>query len=177
MVDRFVGTGSADVDLLKMFGAKSKNHHLNYKLNLSYSKTHAKDKTFISAWIQSNRVYLDKSNERLTKGSRDYSDALIENTLTYDGTFGKHNLNLVVGQTFEEEHTDLLTGWGIEMNEPYILQLQNSSKQVSESFEYKHALASYIGRLNYNFADRYLLSAVVRRDGSSRLSKNIRLYQ
>lgn len=174
MVDRFVGTGSADVDLLKMFGAKSKNHHLNYKLNLSYSKTHAKDKTFISAWIQSNRVYLDKSNERLTKGSRDYSDALIENTLTYDGTFGKHNLNLVVGQTFEEEHTDLLTGWGIEMNEPYILQLQNSSKQVSESFEYKHALASYIGRLNYNFADRYLLSAVVRRDGSSRLSKNIR---
>lgn len=117
---------------------------------------------------------MDKSNERLTKGSRDYSDALIENTLTYDGTFGKHNLNLVVGQTFEEEHTDLLTGWGIEMNEPYILQLQNSSKQVSESFEYKHALASYIGRLNYNFADRYLLSAVVRRDGSSRLSKNIR---
>lgn len=85
LVDRFVGTASADVDLLNMVGVHSNNHHLNYKINLSYSKTHAKDKTWIPSWIQSNRVYLAKSNETLTKGSRDYSDALVENTLTYDG--------------------------------------------------------------------------------------------
>lgn len=35
-------------------------------------------------------------------------------------------------------------------------------------------MASFIGRLNYNFAERYLFSLVLRRDGSSRLSKNIR---
>ena len=174
LVDRFVGTASADVDLFKMVGFESKNHKLHYNINLSYSKTEAKDKTWISAWIQSNRVYLDKSNERLTKTSRNYTDALIENTLMYEGNIGKHNINLVVGQTYEEETTNLLTGWGINFSEPYFLQLQNGKDTYSESFEYKHALASYIARLNYNYADRYLLSAVVRRDGSSRLTKDIR---
>lgn len=174
LVDRFVGTASAEVDLLDMLGIKSKNHKLNYKINLSYSKTHAQDHTWIPAWIQSNRVYLDKSNERLTKSSRTYSDALIENILTYDGTFGKHHVNLVAGQTYEEENSNTLTGWGIELSEPYYLQLQNSKTTHAESFETKHALASYIGRLNYDFDGKYLISGVIRRDGSSRLSKNIR---
>ena len=173
-VDRFVGTASADVDLFNMLGIKSKNHSLHYNINLSYSKTHAKDFTWIAAWAQSNRVYLDKSNEKLTKGSRDYTDALIENTLTYDGTIGKHHLNVVVGQTYEEEYTDELTGWGVNFPEPYFLQLQNASSTYSSSYENKHAIASYIGRINYNYDEKYLLSAVVRRDGSSRLSKNIR---
>ena len=173
-VDRFVGTASADVDLFDMVGLKLKNHSLHYNINLSYSKTHCKDFTWIAAWAQSNRVYLDKSNEKLTKGSRDYTDALIENTLTYDGTIGKHHVNVVVGQTYEEEYTDELTGWAVNFPEPYFLQLQNGASTYSSSYEYKHAIASYIGRINYNYDEKYLLSAVVRRDGSSRLSKNIR---
>lgn len=173
-VDRFVGTASADVDLLKMIGVDSKNHKLNYKLNLSYSKTNCKDFTWIPSWVQSNRVYLAKSNERLTKASRIYSDALIENVLTYDGTIGNHHINVIAGQTFEEENTDLLTGWGLDFTEPYFLQLQNGSDTYSESFEYKHAILSYIGRINYNYDDRYLFSATVRRDASSRLTRNIR---
>ena len=76
-VDRFVGTASADVDLFNMVGIKSKNHSLHYNINLSYSKTHAKDFTWIAAWAQSNRVYLNKGNGKLTKVSRDYSDALM----------------------------------------------------------------------------------------------------
>lgn len=174
IVDRFVGTASADVDLLDMIGIKSKNHTLHYNINLSYSKTFAKDHTWIPSWVQSNRVYLDKSNERLTKGQRTYADALIENTLTYDGTFGKHHVNLVVGQTYEEENTNTLTGEGISFPEPYFLQLNNAATTHAYSYESKHAIASYIGRLNYNYDEKYLLSAVIRRDGSSRLSKNIR---
>ena len=173
-VDRFVGTASADVDLFDMVGLKLKNHSLHYNINLSYSKTHCKDFTWIAAWAQSNRVYLDKSKEKLTKGSRDYTDDLIENTLTYDGTIGKHHVNVVVGQTYEEEYTDELTGWAVNFPEPYFLQLQNGASTYSSSYEYKHAIASYIGRINYNYDEKYLLSAVVRRDGSSRLSKNIR---
>ena len=174
VVDRFVGTGSADVDLLQMLGIKSKNHKLNYKINLSYSTTSANDKTWIPAWVQSNRVYLAKENERLNKDHRKYTDALIENTLTYDGTFGLHHANLVVGQTYEEEHTNELHGWGVNFSEPYFLQLQNANDTYSSSYEYQHSLASYIARLNYDYDGKYLLSAVVRRDGSSRLTKDIR---
>ena len=174
IVDRFVGTASADVDLLEMFGVKSKNHKFSYKLNLSYSTTHANDHTWVSAWIQSNRVYLDKSNERLTKAHRKYTDALIENFLTYEGTFGKHHANLVAGHTYEEEHTNTLAAWGVELNEPYYLQVQNSKNTYGESFDWPHALESYFARLNYDFDGKYLISAIVRRDGSSRLTKDIR---
>ena len=174
LVDRLVVTGSADVDLLKMLGVDSKNHKLTYKLNLSYSTTHATDKTWISAWIQSNRVYLAKENERLTKAHRHYGDFLVENTLNYEGTIGKHHINLLGGVTYEEENTNTLSAWGLNYPEPYFLQIQNAEKQNGDSYEYKHALNSYIGRLNYDYDGKYLLSAVIRRDGSSRLTKSIR---
>ena len=174
IVDRVVATGSADFDLLKMVALQSKNHKLNYKLNLSYSKTNAQDKTWIAAWIQSNRVYLDKSNERLTENKRTYSDFLVENTLTYDGTIGLHHVNLLGGITYEEENTHLLNAWGINLTEPYYLHPQKAETREAESFEYKHAITSFIGRLNYDYDGRYLLSFVIRRDGSSRLTKDIR---
>lgn len=174
LVDRFVGTASADVDLLEMLGVKSKNHKLNYKLNLSYSTTHANDRIWIPAWIQSNRVYLAKENERLQKQHRKYSDALIENTLTYDGTLGLHHVNLVVGQTYEEENTSTLWAEGVNLNEPYFLQIQNSGTKNASSYEYKHSLASYLARLNYDYDGKYLLSGIVRRDGSSRLNPDSR---
>ena len=174
IVDRFVGTASADVDLLGMLGIKNKNHQLTYKINLSYSTTSANDKTWIPAWIQSNRVYLAKENERLTKAHRKYTDALIENTLTYDGTIGLHHANIVVGQTFEQENTNTLSATGVNLSEPYFLQLQNASSWSADSYEYKHTLASYLARLNYDYDGKYLVSGIVRRDGSSRLSKDIR---
>ena len=174
IVDRFVGTASADVDLLKMVGVESKDHNLTYKINLSYSTTSCNDKTWIPAWIQSNRVYLAKENERLTKAHRKYTDALIENTLTYDGTIGLHHANLVVGQTFEQENTNTLDATGVNLSQPYFLQLQNASDWSANSIELKHTLASYLARLNYDFDGKYLVSGIIRRDGSSRLSKDIR---
>ena len=174
IVDRFVGTASADVDLLNMIGIKSDNHKLTYKINLSYSTTSCNDKTWIPAWIQSNRVYLAKENERLTKTHRKYTDALIENTLTWDGTMGLHHVNLVAGQTFQQENTNTLGATGVNLSQPYFLQLQNASDWSADSYEYKHTLASYLARLNYDFDGKYLISGIVRRDGSSRLSKDIR---
>ena len=174
IVDRFVGTASADVDLLNMVGIKSDNHKLTYKINLSYSTTSCNDKTWIPAWIQSNRVYLAKENERLTKTHRKYTDALIENTLTWDGTMGLHHVNLVAGQTFQQENTNTLGATGVNLSQPYFLQLQNASDWSADSYEYKHTLASYLARLNYDFDGKYLISGIVRRDGSSRLSKDIR---
>ncbi len=174
LVDRFNGTLSANVDLLKMIGIESKNHKLSYNINLAYNKTLVSGKTWVGAWIQSNRVYLDKTNERLDENKRTYTDALIENTLTYDGTIGKHHINLVGGQTYEEENTHDLNGWAKNFTEPYYLQLQNGASRDASTYEYKHAITSYFARLNYDFDGKYLLSAIVRRDGSSRLTKSIR---
>ena len=170
VVDRIVATGSATVDLLDMLGAKSQNHKLDYTLNLSYSKTNCKDFTFVPSFIQSTTNYLSKSNERLSQGYRAYSDFLVENYLTYDGKFGKHHLNTVAGMTFERELTYNLSAWGNNMPEPYYLQIGNATDRDANSSQFEHVLASYIGRVTYDYDSRYLFQATVRRDGSSRLS-------
>ena len=170
VVDRIVATGSATVDLLDMFGAKNQNHKLDYTLNLSYSKTNCKDFTFVPSFIQSTTNYLSKSNERLSQGYRAYSDFLVENYLTYDGKLGKNHLNAVAGITFERELTYNLSAWGNNMPEPYYLQIGNATDRDANSSQFEHVLASYIGRLTYDYDSRYLFQATVRRDGSSRLS-------
>ncbi len=169
-VDRIVASGSADVDLLDMVGRKNNNHKLNYILNVSYSRTTAKDLTFIPAFIQSTTNYLSKTDENLLEGYRSYSDALIENTLNYDGKIGRHHINALIGQTFERELFHTLTGKGVDMTEPYYLQVNNATTTSSASAESEHVLASYIGRINYDFDGKYLISLTGRRDGSSRLS-------
>lgn len=174
LVDRIVATGSADVNLLKMVGFENKNHKLNYKLNLSYSKTYGQYKNWISAWIQSSRVYMDKSNETLTKETRNWTDFLVENTLTYDATFSLHHFNLLGGITYQEEGYNSLYGEAKNIPEPYFLQIGNGTTRNSSSFESKHALTSFIGRLIYDYDSKYLLSFILRRDGSSRLTKDIR---
>ena len=172
IVDRIVATGSANVDLLGMFGAKSQNHKLEYNLNLSYSRTYARDFTFIPAFILSTSNYLTKENETLNQGYRSYTDGLIENFVTYDGKMGKHHLNIVAGHTFQRESHHSLTGIGTTMPEPYYLQVGNAEKRNASSYESEHVLTSYIGRVNYDYGERYLFQATVRRDGSSRLSND-----
>ena len=170
LVDRIVTTGSATADLLDMVGLKNENHKFEYNLNLSYSRTFAKDFTFVPSFIQSTTNYLSKSNERLSEGYRSFSDFLVENYLTYDGKFGLHHLNTVAGMTFERELYHTLSGWGNNLPEPYYLQVGNAAERDASSYESEHVLASYIGRLTYDYDGRYLLQATVRRDGSSRLS-------
>jgi TonB-linked SusC/RagA family outer membrane protein len=169
-VDRIVASGSLNVDLINMVGLTSSNHKIDYNLNLAYSRTYAKDLTFFPAFIQSTTNYLSKSDENLTEGYRNYSDVLVENTITYDGSIGRNHINAIVGQTFERELYHTLTGKGITLPEPYYLQVNNAEETSSTSYESEHVLASFVGRVNYNFDEKYLISATARRDGSSRLS-------
>lgn len=171
-VDRIVASGSANVDLIDMAGTASNNHKLNYNLNLSYSKTYAKDFTFVPAFIQSTTNYLSKSNETLAEGYRNYGATLVENTITYDGKFGLHHLNAIAGQTFQRELFHTLGGTGVTMPEPYYLQVTNAATRSSTSQESEHVMTSYFGRLIYDFDEKYLLSATVRRDGSSRFASD-----
>jgi len=173
-VDRVVTSGSLNVDLIGMVGRKSSNHMLDYNLNLSYSRTTAKDFTFVPAFIQSTTNYLSKGDENLIEGYRNYSDVLAENTLNYDGKFGRNHVNMVVGQTFQRELYHTLTSKGVNMPEPYYLQINNAKETSGTSYESEHVLASYVGRINYSFDDKYLISATARRDGSSRLSSGDR---
>ncbi len=174
VVDRVVASGSAIVDLLGMFKRHSTNRKLDYTINLSYSKTFAKDFTFVPAFIQSTTNYLAKTDEELFEGYRNYGNALFENYLTYDGKVGRNNFNLVVGQTFERNLFHTSTSRGVNIPEPYYLQVDNAADTYGASGESEIVMASYIGRFNYNFDEKYLLSLTARYDGDSRLSSKDR---
>jgi len=174
VVDRIVGTGSATVDFLDMLNAKSSNHKFNYNLNVSYGKTYAKDLTFVPAFIQSTTNYLSDSNENLSEGYRNYTNALVENTFNYEGTLGRNHINAVVGQTYEHFQSHTLTGTGVNLPEPFYLQVNNAEETNATSYESESLLTSLLGRINYDFDEKYLLSATIRRDGSSRLSSEDR---
>jgi TonB-linked SusC/RagA family outer membrane protein len=174
VVDRLVATGSADVDILKMIGAESKNQKLTYKLNLSYSKTYGNYTTWLPAFIESSKKYLSKNDETLTKEKRNWSDFLVENTINYDATFGLHHFNLLAGITYQEEGYNNIVGIAKNLSEPYFLQVGNGESRTTSSYESKHAMTSILGRLIYDYDGKYLLSFILRRDGSSRLTKDIR---
>jgi TonB-linked SusC/RagA family outer membrane protein len=169
-VHRLQASGGANVDFMDMFGATNSDHRLNYNLNLAYSITNVRDHTFIPAFIQSSTNYLTKSNEVLAKENREYLTSLVENTVTYDGNFGRSHLNVLVGQTFQRDYYHRTRGTGNTLSEPYYLHLNNADETASFSDENESYLLSYLGRILYEFDEKYLLTATVRRDASSRLS-------
>lgn len=173
-VDRFVASGSANVDLLDMVGRKNANHKLNYILNLSYSKTFVQDFTFVPSFIQSTTNYLTKDNEVLTQGYTNYTNSLVENTLNYEGNFGKHHLNAIAGLTFQQDLNHNLSARGVNLNEPYVLQVDNAETTYGASGEGDHYLYSQFGRILYDFDQKYLITASIRRDGSSNFSPKYR---
>ncbi len=174
-VDRVVGTANASVDLLDMVRLKNPDHKLSYNINLSYSKTYCKDFVWLPSWYQSSKLTHAVADSRLDQGYRQYTDALIENTLNYEGTIADmHHISAVIGQTYEAEKYHTVAAWGYGYNAPYYLQISQATNRDATSYESEHRLASYIGRLNYDFDQKYLISATVRRDGSSRLSSDYR---
>ena len=99
---------------------------------------------------------------------------LNENTLTFDRTINdNHNINILVGFTFQKERNEIsdLTGLNFPNDNVQTLNaaqtIQNGVTRVEE-----WSLLSYLSRVQYDYKDKYLISASIRRDGSSRFGKN-----
>jgi len=96
---------------------------------------------------------------------------LIENTLNYNKTFGQHSLGVLVGYTRQTylERAASAGGRNTVNSTIRVLNGVNDVPNVSGD-QQEFSLVSYLGRLTYSFDDRYLLTANIRRDGSSRFS-------
>ena len=97
---------------------------------------------------------------------------LIENTLTYSKNFGtQHSFEAVAGYTRQTLSARFANAEGRNTVNDIVRVLNgvNDVPVVSGTLQ-EFALVSYLGRINYSFGDRYLLTANIRRDGSSRFS-------
>ncbi|MEO5681684.1 MAG: TonB-dependent receptor [Chitinophagaceae bacterium] len=95
---------------------------------------------------------------------------LWENTLAYDKTFGAHAINFVGGISAQKNTNNLMGGGGIPPNN-VIRDLGQVSNLVLDQFgngQYISTLASEFARLTYKFADKYIITGTIRRDGSSK---------
>lgn len=95
---------------------------------------------------------------------------LNENTLTFNKKFNNHSLNLVAGLTFQE---NAYNRYGMSaINLPYeskgLSGLSDGEQQPVTSTLSDWSMMSYLGRVNYNYKSRYLLTASFRADGSSK---------
>ena len=112
-----------------------------------------------------------------TRFSRNLRTSLTTNmthTLQYENTFGKHTINLLAGyeETIFETERIGLTGVGFQFPD---LQLATQGNNVSNSESIdQFALRGWLGRLNYNYDDRYLVTFNLRNDESSRFAPGFR---
>lgn len=144
---------------------------LRYRLNFGPDFSDFRDGTYIDA----NSVANGGSTSYASKVDSSTFSYTLDNLLYYDRTIGDHSfgVTLLASRTYYKMEMDSITGNGV----PLSSQLWNAltSGTVTGALSTKsnlteQQLLSYMGRLNYAFKDKYLLTVSAREDGSSVLS-------
>ncbi|WP_171062754.1 TonB-dependent receptor [Larkinella sp. C7] len=94
---------------------------------------------------------------------------LVENTLSYSTDVGAHRISAVVGQTAHKNVSDWVsvTALDFQNEQLQVINGSNDTQRRASGTGSLYSLASYLGRVNYSYKERYLLSVSMRRDGSS----------
>lgn len=101
---------------------------------------------------------------------------LSELTLNYKKRFGNQDLNVLFGTTAQQFNANDLTsqgsGFPSDATKTDNLSLGDPTRFIATSSRSRNSLLSYLGRVNYNIAEKYLLTGSLRIDGSSRFGEN-----
>lgn len=115
-----------------------------------------------------------RTTSAVTKRSETFSNQIWDNVLTYNDSFGDHNLTVMLGSSFRDDAWTMLTARGEDIPSIdqevawYISQAGTiNTASVSDGGSRQYGL-SYFGRVSYNFNDKYLLYGTLRADGSSK---------
>jgi TonB-linked SusC/RagA family outer membrane protein len=104
--------------------------------------------------------------------SRDFT-WLNENTLTYDKTIReKHRINILAGFTSQKAHSENAYLSGINFPNDLVQTLNAATISSGGTGVSEWSLLSYLGRINYSYESKYLATATIRRDGSSRFGED-----
>ncbi|MGZ3765757.1 MAG: SusC/RagA family TonB-linked outer membrane protein, partial [Mucilaginibacter sp.] len=117
----------------------------------------------------SNNLHYDRQAGRSTGN---YSNYTIENYLSYNHSFGKHNISLTAGTSYiDAGNSEGLSAIGTGMLTDAVKDIAVAPTITGSSYSGYYTqfgdVQSYYGRLIYSYDDKYILSASIRRDGSS----------
>ena len=112
-------------------------------------------------------------NANLRDTQNRYWSWLSETTVTYAKSFGEHNFDILGGYTVQQYRSDYSEISGSNFNDDRIQTINQALVKNNPSMDVQEwSMISYLARLNYDYKGRYLLSASIRRDGSSRFGQN-----
>ena len=162
-------------------------YHFNYSVDLSFWGN--------SAATLSKYYHSGNAKGEHTSASMSWNKGCnwqVENTLTYDKQFGKHTIGVVLGQSAMKNKSDYVGAerWNIiNLEKPYmsytnanvVYEVDADGKLIGTPVaefngwggpNVEHRISSLFGRVSYNYDEKYMLQATIRRDGSSRFGPN-----
>ncbi|OGS72670.1 MAG: SusC/RagA family TonB-linked outer membrane protein [Flavobacteria bacterium RIFCSPLOWO2_12_FULL_35_11] len=163
---RIFGYGKVELEIIKgLRGVTTVSYEYNSVKNSLYIPTYA---------------LLDGQSEngRAERSLADFSNKQLESYLTYDLEFNNdHKLNLLAGYSYLEHGYE---GFGAQRRgfdtDSFLYNNLGAGQDVRatdvSSYKGESKLISFYGRANYNFLNKYLFTASVRKDGSSRFGAN-----
>jgi TonB-dependent starch-binding outer membrane protein SusC len=141
---------------------------LNYRLNLGFSYDDRRNSFFQMAGGMP-RQNNPRDPAFLNVGRDNYTSLLVENLLNFNRRFGLHDVNAVAGYTEQRNDREWLWASRRDYADESLRNINAGISNLNNSgFSVESRLRSFLGRVNYALADRYLLTASYRRDGSSR---------
>ena len=108
---------------------------------------------------------------RLTEQQTRSRNMLLENLLTYDQTFGDHKISALAGYTYQDNQYRYLQAYGENLPDGIKEIDASTTGRSNKGYSNRSVLTSFLGRIFYSYKDRYLFTATVRRDGSSKFAK------
>jgi len=160
---RYFGTAYGTYDILP---------YLSVKINVGGDVTSQRRDTYINRLTKIGRA----TGGEATILQGQLSNYLIEGTTTFHKSFGPNDLKVLAGITTQKFLTDRssesASGFSSDATTTNNIGLGDQLTYGIGSSKYGSRLLSYIGRLNYTFHDKYLLTATFRADGSSKFGSN-----
>jgi TonB-linked SusC/RagA family outer membrane protein len=156
-----MGSVFGELEIIKNLKLKSA---LGLQANFWDSRTWAPKYKWDTS-VSSNSYLYEQYNKNLTW--------VWDNTLTYDKTIGLHRIGAMLGTSAQENRYNYMNGSIQNFASDITQQLSNGTQQPTIGGNTSsYSLFSQMGRINYAYADTYLATVTLRRDGSSRFGEN-----
>ena len=144
------------------------------KANFGIDRNYQKRKQY----MPTTTLYGARENGAAYVAQADNSDYLMELTANYTKQIGEHNFGILAGHSYQLFTYEMLSGKSNDfITDGFLfnnLGAGNAKRPSVGSSATKSRMASFFGRVNYSFMDRYLLTATIRTDGSSNFAEGNR---
>lgn len=144
---------------------------LKYKLNLTPDFSFERYKNYLNKYdfgLATNSI------TQLTERQRRRRNILVENLLTFDRTFGEHKISALAGYTYQNSRFRHIQAYGEGLPQGLEEIDAATTNRSNEGNSWRSVLTSILGRVFYSYQNKYLFTATIRRDGSSKFGKNNR---